>query len=261
MFVRLDEKITLYFPPNTDNDTLESFLDHMYPDKSFNYIKHKEKEYLLIDDTRGKLESVILKYSSGNVTWGTIAFQLKREEEFIELRSLQSISYIGHKDPCVILTNQFNTNTMFHILQFLDKEHQDEYFYALRAIIAADDSTAASKLALVSECFFFRTIREIIPTIFKGAIGIVEIRQYIDSHNRWTALINTLRMIPEKMTISDDMKSILQTLFYGFDFLRELRNRAQHSTKLLSPYQCISMLSQLTFLTTEVEKLIEINRS
>ncbi|MFX1284736.1 MAG: hypothetical protein ACFFB5_13840 [Promethearchaeota archaeon] len=258
MFVQLEDKIVLIFPLNTAIDTLESFLDHMYPEEGFNYVKHKEYEYLVTNNIKGKIESVILKFSSGNVSLGTNVFQLTREEHYIKLRGVQSRSYIGNNDPCVILANQFNGNTMFNILQYLDEEHQDEYFYALRAIIESDDSTAASKLALVSEFFFFTVIRQTIPTIFKGTKGMGDIRSYINTHDRWSDLMNVLHMIQAKLSMSDDRKTILQTFFHGFHFLRELRNRAQHSTKLLSPYQCISMLSQLTFLTTEVEELIRI---
>lgn len=253
-----DEPLKLFFPLTTDPEVIEAFLKAIYPDLYFRIWESNKSLYFVPDETWEQLDNGTILLTPGFVGLGNgfkIGFEDSEEdptEKYIIINSFQNASEYEDEDPCFRITQQFNADYIFDVLEFIDKSMHEEYFKALLNIINEDSRTAASQLALVSESFMKNVIRNNIPNSLKGLTGIVKIRNDVKSKTKVFDLINSIKKIQDTIDMSEKKKEILDTMTTGFHLLRKLRNKAQHPDPPFNILQTETMLYLLIYLQDEV---------
>ena len=66
-----------------------------------------------------------------------------------------------------------------------------------------------------------------------------------------------IKMILQKIKISDKRKTVLNTLYYELHLLREFRNRALHPESFFGDYQVSQMVSLMCSVVQELHAFID----
>ena len=97
---------------------------------------------------------------------------------------------------------------------------------------------------------------DLIPNSIGKNNKIEEFRESMQKHDDWAGSINSLQRIRKIKDLSKEKINLLNSLFYGFHYLRVLRNRALHPDETFHSMISSTILVVLTSLQMDVKQFL-----